>query len=165
VAACGLVVAGCGGGGSSATVGQTVTNPANVAPKTIAKTALIAKGDAICAQINAGRNNSVGKPPANIATASGAELATVAAYYQKVIPYVNEEISSLRALGNPDKDATQYQAVLGNLAGEIAAMTASAQEARAGQQRPYAGAQDLLRRLSTAAQASAKTFGFSVCGS
>ncbi len=144
-----LAIAGCGGGGSDSTTTAPVTTAATTTALT--KEELIARGDSICAEVNA----AVG----TVGESSGEGTSQVG---QVADLYVGM-IESLKGLGAPD-DATGYPEFIS--AGEELSQAES--EAKLADERGDSTALSEAETKSTSAlasfQAAAASYGFEQCG-
>jgi hypothetical protein len=91
-----LAVAGCGSSGSSGS-------------KTVPKSQIISKGDAIRSRLD----KTVGPgPKIDPTTATRKQLVRLAPFLTKNADVISSEVSQVSALGKPDKDAALFNQVL-----------------------------------------------------
>jgi hypothetical protein len=112
-----LVLAGCGGGGNTASSSRTAVAAG-------ADGVFIAKADAICHE--AATAGHTLQPPAN--------EGQLAPYFDRAIRLSQEEISKLSALHPPDDRASAYRTWLTGVEGSFASLRTADAAARAGKQ-------------------------------
>lgn len=142
-----LAIAGCGGGSNPPPAAPAVTT---TAAATLSKEALIAQGDAICAEVNA----AVGTVSSG-STDSASRLAQEADLYGGMV-------QRLQDLGTPD-DTAGYSEFI-SAADELAQAESDAQLAsERGDESGLLAAQETASSALASFQAAAQAYGFEEC--
>ena len=134
------VLAACGSSGS----------------KTVPKSQIISKGDAICRRLDA----TIGQPPNfNPANATTAQLKSIVPFLTKTAQVTTSEVQQVRALGTPSTDAALFKQILADGDTAAAHFRAAAQAATQGNRPAFLAT---FRQLQ-AVPSRGKQFGFHVC--
>lgn len=146
-----LVIAGCGGGGGS---GSTAPPPAETTEATTAlsKEELIARGDPICAEVNA----AVATVGSTSSGASG-EATQVADLYSGMV-------ERLKGLGAPSDDSTGYPEFISAAEQLSQAESNVSLAAGRGEEEALASAEAEASSALSSFQSSATSYGFEQCG-